>query len=108
MDLYRDLRNLGCDIHFLRLFYHLNHRLRSVHTSFDLPRVVVIGGQSSKRPEIVTYATALTVIAGGKSSLVEAVSGVSIPVILVGALLIFFLKKDQCPERQWHLYTVCL
>ena len=59
MDLYRDLRNLGYDIllTFTVLFYHLNCCLRSVHTSFDLPRVVVIGGQSSKRPEIVSYAT---------------------------------------------------
>ena len=81
MDLYRDLRNLGYDIllTFTVLFYHLNCCLRSVHTSFDLPRVVVIGGQSSELPNIVSYATCLTVIAGGKSSLVEAVSGVSIP-----------------------------
>jgi hypothetical protein len=95
MDLYRDLRNLGYDIlfTFTVLFYHLNRCVRSVHTSFDLPRVVVIGGQSSKRPEIVSYATSLTVIAGGKSSLVEAVSGVSIPIILPGALLILFLQK---------------
>ena len=86
MDLYRDLRNLGYDIllTFTVLFYHLNCCLRSVHTSFDLPHIVVIGGQSSKRPEMISYATCLTVIAGGKSSLVEAVSGVSIPIILLG------------------------
>ena len=56
----------------------------------DLPRIAVIGNQSA-----------------GKSSLIEAISGVRI----VGFAILFRrssvrLQQDHGPTRNWHLHTV--
>jgi len=50
LDLYRDLKDLGYLFVFLQLVGDLLNIKYSVQTYFDLPRVVVIGGQSSRHP----------------------------------------------------------
>ena len=59
----------------------------SVHATIDLPRVVVIGSQSSECLDSNTFSstTCAEVSAGGKSSLVEAVSGVSSVLPMAGS-----------------------
>ena len=49
----------------------------SVPAHFDLPRVIVIGGQSSESSRVFfpSQSSKLTCNTGGKSSLIEAVSG---------------------------------
>lgn len=49
MELYRDLLALGFVILPHHIFHHAKISARRAKTIFDLPRVVVIGGQSSKR-----------------------------------------------------------
>lgn len=60
-------------------FFCSEPTLSSAGTVFDLPRVVVIGGQSSEYPHDHHISLGLKnydTTTGGKSSLVEAVTGV--------------------------------
>jgi len=77
MELNNALRDMGYT--FRRLFCPstLSHQTLRADTLIALPRIVVIGGQSSASMIHARYLYFLTFSSAGKSSLVEAVTGVS-------------------------------